>query len=246
MRPILPLLLVLPALAAELPAPPPAAALTPGPLHSTTNLAPAEARAALASALPSPSTNAVAALLAPDGRAQPIPFGTSGWWVDAVALPIGLFETATPATMSTPSRALLCDPEHVRAVVWRYRRGTAPREVPMDLEHASEGGGYYLSMGRVVGAYFDEARGAVFRVELTAAGKAAVETGRLRLSPELVVLTATTTVNAAIGVEGEDSVSIPWALRSLALTADPALPTPRLSAADLRPLSEISVYPRGR
>ena len=45
MRPFPFLLLALPAFAAELPAPPPASALVPGPLHSATNLAPAEARA---------------------------------------------------------------------------------------------------------------------------------------------------------------------------------------------------------
>lgn len=234
--------------AAELPSPPPAAALVPGPLHSTTNLAPAEARAALASALPAPGGSAVAALLAPDAPSLPA-FEPSGWWVDAVALPLGLHEVATGATMATPSDALLCLPEHVRAVVWRWRRGTAPRAVPLDLEHASAGGaGGYALMGRVVGAYVDEARGAVFRVELTPAGADAVTNAAtpLRLSPELSVLTATTTVNAAIGVEGADRISIPWALRSLALTRDPALPTPRLSAADLRPLSEIAVYPRAR
>ena len=64
--------------------------------------------------------------------------------------------------------------------------------------------------------------------------------------PGLRVLAATTSVNAAIGVEGADRISIPWALTSIALTAAPALPTPPLRAADLRPLSEIHDYPRAR
>lgn len=247
MRPFPFLLLALPAFAAELPAPPPASALVPGPLHSATNLAPAEARAALASALPPLSHSAAARYLAPGAPALPA-FEPSGWWVDALALPLGLHEVATGATMATPSDALLCSPEYVRAVVWRYRRGTAPRAVPLDLEHASAGGGEgYALMGRVVGAWFDEARGGVFRVELTPAGLSAITNGApLRLSPGLRVLAATTSVNAAIGVEGADRISIPWVLTSLALTRSPALPTPRLSAADLRPLSEISVYPRAR
>ena len=245
MNPLPLLLLALPALAAELPAPPPSGSLVPGPLHSSTNLAPAEARAALSSALPAPSEGAVAALLAPDGRAAP-EFETSGWWVDAVALPLGIHETGA-AAMDAPSSLLLCTPEHARAVVWRWRRGTAPRAVPLDLEHASAGGEPYALMGRVAGAYFDETRGAVFRIELTPAGADAVTNGApLRLSPELAVLTASTAVNAAIGVEGADRISIPWALRSLSLTRDPALPTTLLSAASLRPLSQISVYPRAR
>ena len=246
MNPLPFLLLALPALAAELPAPPPASALTPGPLHSATNLAPAEARAALSSALPSPSEGAVASLLAPDER--PLPeFETSGWWVDAVALPLGIHETGA-AAMDAPSSLLLCTPEHARAVVWRWRRGTGPRAVPLDLEHDSATNAEaYALMGRVAGAYFDEARGAVFRIELTPAGADAVTNGAPpRLSPELAVLTASTAVNAAIGVEGGDRIAIPWALRSLSLTRDPALPTTLLSAASLRPLSQISVYPRSR
>lgn len=246
MRPFPFLLLALPAFAAELPAPPPASALVPGPLHSATNLAPAEARAALASALPPLSHSAAARYLAPGAPALPA-FEPSGWWVDALALPLGLHEVATGGTMATPSDALLCSPEYVRAVVWRYRRGTAPRAVPLDLGHDSATNAAYALMGRVVGAWFDEARGGVFRVELTPAGADAITNGApLRLSPELRVLAATASVNAAIGVEGADRLSIPWALKSLALTRDPALPTPALCAADLRPLSEIHDYPRAR
>ena len=246
MRPLPVLLLALPALAAELPAPPPAASLTPGPLHSATNLAPAEARAALASALPPLSRAAAARYLAPAEPVLPA-FEPSGWWVDALALPLGLHETGAGA-MDAPSSLLLCSPEYVRAVVWRYRRGTAPRAVPLDLGHDSATNAAYALMGRVVGAWFDEARGGVFRVELTPAGAAAVTNAAppLRLSPGLRVLAATASVNAAIGVEGGDRVAIPWALTSLALTADPALPTPALSASDLRPLSEIHDYPRAR
>ena len=246
MRPILPILLALPALAAELPAPPPAEALVPGPLHSATNLAPAEARAALSSALPSPSEGAVAALLAPDERTLPA-FETSGFWVDAVALPLGIHETGAGA-MDAPSSLLLCTPEHARAVVWRWRRGTGPRAVPLDLEHDSATNAEaFALMGRVAGAYFDEARGGVFRIELTPAGADAVTNGApLRLSPELAVLTASTAVNAALTGGGADEIAIPWALTSVALTRDPALPTPWISAADLRPLSQISVYPRSR
>ena len=109
-------LLALPAAlarAAQLPAPPPAEALVPGPLHSATNLAPAEERAALSSALPAPSESAVAAFLAPSGRDLP-GFVSAGVWVDALALPVGLFETATPATVSSPS----CSPS------FEYSHGT--------------------------------------------------------------------------------------------------------------------------
>ena len=242
---LLPLLLALPALAAELPAPPPAAALTPGPLHSATNLAPAEARAALVSALPLPSTNAVARFLAPRERTMPA-FETAGVWVDAVFLPLGYHETAVPATVSSPSSVVLCSPDYVRAVVWRYRRGTGPRDVPLDLDHASVADPAYTLLGRVVGAWFDETRGAVARIELTPAGKAAIESRPMRVSAGMRVLKASTTVNAALTGGGADEIAIPWALASIALTRDPALPTPWISAADLRPLSEIAVYPRAR
>ena len=238
------LLLALPALAAELPAPPPASALVPGPLHSATNLTPAEARAALASALPPPSESAVAAFLAPAETPMPA-FETSGFWVDAAFLPLGYHETATPATVSSPSSVVLCSPDYVRAVVWRYRRGTGPRDVPLDLGHDSITNANFVLLGRVVGAWFDETRGAVARIELTAAGKAAIEARPMRVSAGMRVLKATTTVNAAL-TGGADEIAIPWALTSIALTRDPALPTPWISAADLRPLSDISVYPRAR
>lgn len=245
MNPLPLLLLALPALAAELPAPPPAEALVPGPLHSATNLAPAEARAALSSALPAPSESAVAAFLAPPAAPSMPAFATSGYWVDAVFLPLGCHETATPATVSTPSSVVLCSPEYVRAVVWRYRRGTGPRDVPLDRGHDSITNANFVLLGRVVGAWFDEERGAVARIELTPAGRAAIEARPMRVSAGMRVLKATTTVNAAL-TGGADEIAIPWALTSIALTRDPALPTPALSAADLRPLSEISVYPRAR
>jgi len=223
--------------AAQLPAPPPAEALVPGPLHSATNLSPAEARAALASALPPPSESAVAAFLAPSEKPMPA-FETSSNWVDAVFLPLGYHETETPATVSSPSSIVLCSPDYVRAVVWRYRRGTGPRDVPLDRGHDSITNANFVLLGRVVGAWFDETRGAVARIELTPAGRAAIEARPVRVSAGMRTVAAT---NAA-----GDRLAIPWSLRSLALTRDPALPTPWISAGDLRPLSEISVYPRAR
>lgn len=229
--------------AAALPSPPPSSALLPGPLHSATNLAPAEARAALASRLPPPSTPAVARFLAPPAAPAMPAFASSGYWVDAVFLPLGYHELNVGRGLAAPSSVALCSPDYVRAVVWRYRRGTGPRAVPLDLDHASSTNANYALLGRVVGAWFDERRGAVARIELTPSGKAAIEARPMRVSAGMRVLRSSTTVNAAL-TGGEDEIAIPWALTSIALTRDPALPTPWISKADLRPLSDISVYPR--
>ncbi len=227
---------MLAATAAELPAPLPASEIVPGPLRTATNLPPAEVRAALASQLPAPATNAVAAFLAPAERSMPA-FASSGWWVDAVVLPLGIHDATQNAAVGTPMHLVLCGAEECKAVVWRYRRGTAPRAVPLDLGHASATNATaFTLLGRVVGMWFDEARGAVARIELTDAGKAAIEARPMRLSAEMRVVTSTNAVG--------DRLTIPWSVRGVSLTRDPALPTPTVSTADLRPLSEISVYPR--
>lgn len=238
---------MLAATAAELPAPLPASEIVPGPLHSSTNLTPDEARAALSSALPAPATSAVAAFLAPAERSMPA-FASSGWWVDAVVLPLGVHDATPNAAVGTPMHLVLCGAEECKAVVWRYRRGTAPRAVPLDLGHASATNATaFTLLGRVVGMWFDEERGAVARIELTDAGKAAIEAREMRVSAGMRVMRATTGANAPITPGGgADEIAIPWALTSVALTRDPALPTPWIGAADLRPLSEISVYPRAR
>ena len=197
-------------------------ALARGPLAVTTNMTEEAKGAALQTPLPKLSPAAEAAVVARPASV-PVPGGVDydAGFVESCVLPLGLHETAGRCAgglrVGEPSDILLCTPEAVRAVCWRFRRGLGPETVPVDLEHASAEGGDWTPLGRVEGVRFDESRGCVVRIALSPAGAEAVATGRFRVSPELVVVRAVS--------ESGDRLSIPWAIRSLALTADPALPT---------------------
>jgi hypothetical protein len=230
MRPGSAILLALTAAAARAATPTaaPLDSLARGPLATATNMTEEAKAAALSSPLPAPSPDAEAAVLVRPASV-PVPDGADygAGFVETCALPLGLHETGGRGArgglrVGEPSDILLCTPEAVRAVCWRFRRGLGPETVPVDLEHASAAGGDWTPLGRVEGVRFDESRGCVVRIALTPAGAEAVATGRFRVSPELVVVRAIS--------ESGDRLSIPWAIRSLALTADPALDTPRVTA----------------
>ena len=211
-------------------------------LRATTNVPPAAVSNLLATPLPAPHGASLQAYLGRDVRsAAPSPAPTSG--VDCCFLPLGFHELAAAATngVGAAARVLVCDPDVVRAVVWRLRRDLeAGARVPVLVDHAGP------DAGRVLATWFDSDLGGMARLALVPAGEAAIASGRRAVSPAMLQLYASTPAVATNGVTfPSDTYILPWRVLEISLVRRGRLPNAGTSSAPFL-LSAPPAIPRTR
>lgn len=146
---------------------------------------------------------------------------------DALVLPEGLY-----ATHRSASEIVVAERPMIEAMVQRYRTGLAPTNLPVNIDHASTN-----VVGRVTRLWHVAGSGLWVRIEVPAAACS----GKPFLSAEVLCLRAT--ASDAWGAWGD--FELPWTLRGVALTAEPAISGTRYRLLDYAP-SATGAYPDPR
>lgn len=133
---------------------------------------------------------------------------------EALVLPEGLY-----VTHRSSGEVIVAEPAMIRALVGRYRAGLAPTNIAVTIEHVRT-----RPAGRVTALRHEPGRGLWASVELS------VDPAGYAASPE--ILCAHATARDSWGAWGQ--IKIPWQLKGLALTLDPALPKSEIDTKDTK------------